>query len=55
MNKLKALPLLLLLATGGGCAAVGGAGSLIGSLLTLVLYLAAIVAPIALSYYLYKK
>lgn len=43
------LPLLL-----GGCSMIGGAGSMIGSLFSLVLYLAAIAAPILLSYYLYK-
>ena len=43
----------------GGCSALGGAaGGLtgaIGSLFQLALYLAAIAAPLALSYYLYKK
>ena len=37
----------------GGCQLVGAGGSLIGSLLSAALYLAAIAAPILLSYYLY--
>jgi len=44
---LAVLPLL------GGCQLFGAAGSMIGSLLSLALYLAAIAAPILLSYYLY--
>ena len=47
---LLAIPLFL-----GGCQLVGAAGSLIGSLLSLALYLAAIAAPILLSYYLYHR
>ena len=39
----------------GGCQMLGVGGSMIGSLLTLALYLAAIAAPIILSYYLYKR
>jgi hypothetical protein len=34
---------------------IGAAGSLIGSLLSLAIYLAAIAAPILLSYYLYHR
>ena len=44
---LMVLPLL------GGCQLFGAAGSMIGSVLSLALYLAAIAAPILLSYYLY--
>ena len=44
---LMVLPLL------GGCQLFGAAGSVIGSVLSLGLYLAAIAAPILLSYYLY--
>jgi hypothetical protein len=44
------VPLLL-----GGCQMIGAAGSLIGSLLSLAIYLAAIAAPILLSYYLYHR
>jgi hypothetical protein len=44
------LPLFL-----GGCQLVGAAGSLIGSLLSVAIYLAAIAAPILLSYYLYHR
>jgi hypothetical protein len=47
---LLAIPLFL-----GGCQLVGAAGSLIGSLLSLALYLAAVAAPILLSYYLYHR
>ena len=47
---LLVLPLFL-----GGCQLVGAAGSLIGSLLSLAIYLAAIAAPILLSYYLYHR
>jgi len=43
-------PLLL-----GGCQLVGAAGSMLGSLFSLALYLAAIAAPILLSYYLYHR
>jgi hypothetical protein len=38
----------------GGCQLLGAGGSMIGSILTVALYLAAIAAPILLSYYLYK-
>jgi len=39
----------------GGCQLLGAGGSMIGGLLQFVLYLAAIAAPILLSYYLYKR
>jgi hypothetical protein len=39
----------------GGCQLVGSAGSLIGSILTVAIYLAAIAAPIILAYYLYHR
>jgi len=47
---LLVLPLFL-----GGCQMFSAAGSLIGSLLSLAIYLAAIAAPILLSYYLYHR
>ncbi len=50
---LRVLVLLLPLSL-GGCSMLGAGGSLISSLFSLVLYLAAIAAPILLSYYLYK-
>ena len=58
MNKLKTRHLAALLLAApllSGCQLVGAAGSLIGSLLSIVLYLAAIAAPILLSYYLYHR
>jgi hypothetical protein len=39
----------------GGCQLLGAGGSMIGSVFSLALYLAAIAAPILLSYYLYNK
>jgi hypothetical protein len=39
----------------GGCQLLGAGGSMLGSLLSLALYLAAIAAPILLSYYLYRR
>ena len=39
----------------GGCQLIGAGGSMIGGLLQFALYLAAIAAPIVLSYYLYKR
>ena len=44
---LMVLPML------GGCQLFGAAGSVIGSVFSLAIYLAAIAAPILLSYYLY--
>ena len=44
---------LLLLPMLGGCQLFGVAGSALGSILSLAIYLAAIAAPILLSYYLY--
>lgn len=38
-----------------GCALLGAGGSMIAGLFQFALYLAAIAAPILLSYYLYKK
>ena len=53
------LALLLGLAPLGGCSALGGAAGgvtgLIGGIFQLALYLAAIAAPLALSYYFYKQ
>ena len=44
------VPLLL-----GGCQLFSAAGSMISSVFSLALYLAAIAAPILLSYYLYHR
>ncbi len=57
MKLLKSRIVLLALVplTLGGCQLVGAAGSLVGSLLSLAIYLAAIAAPILLSYYLYHR
>ena len=44
---------LILLPMLGGCQLFGVAGSAIGSLLSVAVYLAAIALPILLSYYLY--
>ena len=48
--RLLGLTLLPLL---GGCQLLGAGTSMIGSIFSLALYLAAIAAPILLSYYLY--
>ena len=48
--RLAGLALIPLL---GGCQLFGVAGSAIGSIFSLAIYLAAIAAPILLSYYLY--
>jgi hypothetical protein len=52
---LRALPCTLLPLGLGGCQMLGAGGSMLGSVFTFALYLAAIAAPILLSYYLYKK
>ena len=44
---------VMLLPMLGGCQLIGVAGSAIGSLLSIAIYLVAIAAPILLSYYLY--
>lgn len=51
---LRRVLILLLPLSLGGCQLIGAGGSLIGGILTIALYLAAIAAPILLSYYLYK-
>lgn len=51
----RVLALSLLAASLGGCQAIGALTQSLGSVLTLALSLALIAAPIALSYYLYKK
>jgi hypothetical protein len=48
--RLLGLALLPLL---GGCQLLSAGGSMIGSIFSLAIYLAAIAAPILLSYYLY--
>ena len=53
--KLRHLGFLLLPLCLGGCQMISAAGSLIGSLLSVALYLAAVAAPILLSYYLYHR
>ena len=52
---LRALPCCLLPLSLGGCQLLGAGGAMMGSLFSFVLYLAAIAAPILLSYYLYKR
>lgn len=47
---LAVLPFLL-----GGCQLIGSAGSVVGSILSVAIYLAAIAAPIILAYYLYHR
>ncbi len=54
LARLSRVLLLLLPLSLGGCSLIGAGGSLIGGILTVALYLAAIAAPILLSYYLYK-
>ena len=54
LPRLRRFLLVLLPLSLGGCQLLGAGGSLIGSMLTVALYLAAIAAPILLSYYLYK-
>ena len=57
--RLRAVLIPLALLPLGGCAALGGLGGAaaggIGSLFQLALYLAAVAAPLYLSYYLYNK
>lgn len=53
-SRIRKTLLLLLPLTLGGCSLLGAGGSMIGSLFSFALYLAAIAAPILLSYYLYK-
>ncbi|HLY10609.1 MAG TPA: hypothetical protein VKW04_15000 [Planctomycetota bacterium] len=52
--RLHRVLMVLLPLSMSGCAMLGAGGSLIGSLFMVALYLAAIAAPILLSYYLYK-
>lgn len=52
---LRALPCALLPLGLGGCQLLGAGGSMLGGIFSFALYLAAIAAPILLSYYLYKK
>jgi len=52
---LRALPCALLPLSLGGCQLLGAGGSMLGGIFSFALYLAAIAAPILLSYYLYKK
>jgi hypothetical protein len=53
--RTRHLGMLLLLPLLGGCQLFSAAGSVIGSLLSVALYLAVIAAPILLSYYLYHR
>ena len=53
-SRIRKALLLLLPMTLGGCSLLGAGGSMIGSLFSFALYLAAIAAPILLSYYLYN-
>jgi hypothetical protein len=52
---LRRVLVLLLPLSLGGCQLIGAGGSMIGGLLQFALYLAAIAAPILLSYYLYHR
>jgi len=54
-SRIRRALFLLLPFTLGGCQMLGAGGSMIGSLFSFALYLAAIAAPILLSYYLYNK
>lgn len=54
-TRLRVLAAALLPLSLGGCQLLSAGGSMIGSLFTLALYLAAIAAPILLSYYLYHR
>jgi hypothetical protein len=53
--RIRHLGMLLLPLSLGGCQLVGAAGSMMGSLFSMAIYLAAIAAPILLSYYLYHR
>jgi hypothetical protein len=53
--RLRHLGLILLPLALGGCQLAGAAGSVVGTLLSYGIYLAAIAAPILLSYYLYHR
>lgn len=57
MTKTAARVLVLALgaASVGGCSAIGGLSQGVGSLFSLAIALAAIAAPIALTYWLYTK
>jgi hypothetical protein len=54
LSRLRRVLILLLPLSLGGCQLLGAGGSLIGTVFSIALYLAAIAAPIILSYYLYK-
>jgi hypothetical protein len=54
LSRIRRVLAVLLPLSLGGCQLLGAGGSMIGSLFSLALYLAAIAAPILLSYYLYK-
>ena len=55
LAKARYLLLLLIPLLLNGCQMLGAAGSMMGSLLSFALYLAAIAAPIVLGYYLYSR
>jgi hypothetical protein len=54
LSRIRRVLIVLLPLSLGGCQLLGAGGSMIGSIFSLALYLAAIAAPILLSYYLYK-
>ncbi len=58
-RRLARTALLAALLPAGGCSGLGealrGVSGTVSSLLTVALYLAAVAAPIALSYWLYQK
>ncbi|MBV8880863.1 MAG: hypothetical protein JO332_12910 [Planctomycetaceae bacterium] len=53
--RLRGVLTILLPLSLGGCQLLGAGGSMVAGLLQFALYLAAIAAPILLSYYLYKR
>lgn len=55
MKRVRWVPLLLAPLLLDGCSAIGGLTQSLGSLLSLVIGLALVAAPFALSYWLYKK
>ena len=55
MKRFARLSVLALFPFAGGCAAASGATGALGGLVQLAMYLAMIVGPLYLSYYLYGK
>jgi hypothetical protein len=55
VKRAARLLVLALFPFAGGCAAASGAGGALGGLVQLAMYLAMLVGPLYLSYYLYNK